>query len=145
MESNRSRLFDFLKRSNLERYTESMLTQEVTLERLLEFDENEIRELARELAIPLGHKHDLNKLIKLHNNSEIALNNNDGVSFSIDHRQIRNEIVADTSMNSRTEGSSSIRNQVAVLFRPFDDCMKEIINIGLLSHYLDLNSIRDGI
>jgi len=63
MESNRSRLFDFLKRSNLERYTESMLTQEVTLERLLEFDENEIRELARELAIPLGHKHDLNKLI----------------------------------------------------------------------------------
>jgi len=81
----------------------------------------------------------------LHNNSEIALNNNDGVSFSIDHRQIRNEIVADTSMNSRTEGSSSIRNQVAVLFRPFDDSMKEVINIGLLSHYLDLNSIRDGI
>jgi hypothetical protein len=64
MTKNEQDLFNLLRKANLDKYFSKMLQQAITVSHLVEFNDDEMKELAIAIEMSLGDKHDLNKILK---------------------------------------------------------------------------------
>ena len=128
-------LFNFLKKENLVRYVKPMVKEAITFPRLLEFNTEEVNELATVLYMPLGDKHALKRILAYERNRPQSNDSNHN-----DNRNSNSQLSSNNNSQEEEPKNHEFEDRMNTLvqigsmgseFKNEQDCLFRINSIGV--------------